>query len=188
MKSTIIKSLLLALVATLVSQSTNAEDGKSGLVAVLDVAKVFKENQGFDAKMKAIKSEADTLKAKITQEQEAIKSRAQQLGQWEVGAPERNKLEAELEQEQAALRTRARQAEADLLNREARIYYNTYNEMQNPSFSPGIPHPTANKPPGQPYCNTPDCNPALGLLAAGSPSYLRCPSDNWEGGSPYFTS
>ena len=130
MKSTIIKSLLLALVATLVNQPANAQDGKSGLVAVLDVAKVFKENQGFDAKMKAIKKEADTLKTQITQEQETIKARAQQLGQFEVGAPERNKLEAELEQQQAALRTRARQAEADLLNREARIYYNTYNEMQ----------------------------------------------------------
>jgi Skp family chaperone for outer membrane proteins len=40
-------------------------------------------------------------------------------------------MEAELVQQQAALRTKARQAEADLLNREARIYYDTYQEMQS---------------------------------------------------------
>jgi Skp family chaperone for outer membrane proteins len=137
LKSTITKSLLVAIVAIvapLVSQShANAqEDDKSaGLVAVLDVAKVFKENAEFDSKMKAIKSEADTLKGQITQEQEAIKARAQQLGEYEIGSPERNKMEATLEQQQAALRTKARQAEADLLNREAGIYYETYQQMQS---------------------------------------------------------
>jgi Skp family chaperone for outer membrane proteins len=133
LKSTIIKSLLLAAAAVIVPlaiQSVEAQEVKSGLVAVLDVAKVFKENQEFDAKMKMIKAEADTLKNQITQQQESIKARAQQLGQYEVGTPERNKLEADLEQQQAALRTKARQAEADLLNREAKIYYDTYQEMQ----------------------------------------------------------
>ena len=136
LKSTITKSLFvaaIAMVAPLISQSqANAQgEAKSGLVAVLDVAKVFKENEEFDAKMKAIKSEADTLKAQITQEQEAIKARAQQLGEYEIGSPERNKMEATLEQQQAGLRTKARQAEADLLNREAGIYYETYQQMQS---------------------------------------------------------
>ena len=136
MKSTIIKSLLVAvaaIVAPLATQSVNtasAQEGKSGLVAVLDVAKVFKENQAFDSKMKAIKAEADSLKGQIVQQQESIKARAQQLTEYEVGSAERNKFEATLEQEQAALRTKARQAEADLLNREARVYYETYERMR----------------------------------------------------------
>ncbi len=133
LKSTIIKSLLAAAVAIIVpftSLSVEAQESKSGLVAVLDVAKVFKENQEFDGKMKSIKAEADTLKDQITQQQESIKARAQQIGQYEVGTQERNNLEAELEQQQAALRTKARQAEADLLNREAKIYYDTYQSMQ----------------------------------------------------------
>ena len=134
MKSTIIKSLLVAAVAIMVplaSQSTEAQEGKTGLVAVLDVAKVFKENQEFDGKMKSIKAEADALKAQITRQQEAIKASAQGLSQYDVGSPDRNKLEADLEQQQAALRTKARQAETDLLNREARIYYDTYQKMQS---------------------------------------------------------
>ena len=134
MKTTIIKCLLVAAVAAIVpiaSQSADAQEGKTGLVAVLDVAKVFKDNLEFDGKMKSIKAEADTLKDSITQQQEAIKVRAQQLSQYEVGTPDRNNLEAELEQQQAALRTKARQAETDLLNREARIYFDTYQKMQS---------------------------------------------------------
>ena len=127
----VLKAVLIAVTATVATTGqANAQEAKAGLVAILDVAKVFKENHGFDSKMKGIKGEADGLKAKITQQQEAIKQRAQQVTQYELGSPERNKLEAELEQEQAALRTKARQAEADLLNREARVYYETYQRMQ----------------------------------------------------------
>ena len=130
----VLKAVLIAItgvVATTAGQANAQEEAKAGLVAILDVAKVFKENQGFDSQMKGIKAEADQLKAKITQEQETIKQRAQQVTQYELGSPERNKLEAQLEQEQAALRTKARQAEADLLNREARVYYETYQKMQS---------------------------------------------------------
>ena len=128
----VLKAVLIAVTAVVATTTgqANAQEAKAGLVAILDVAKVFKENNGFDSKMKGIKAEADGLKEKITQQQEAIKQRAQQVTQYELGSPERNKLEAELEQEQAALRTKARQAEADLLNREARVYYETYQKMQ----------------------------------------------------------
>ena len=57
--------------------------------------------------------------------------RAEAVAQLEIGSSDRNAKEAELEQEQAALRTHARQAEADLLKREAKIYYDTYVKMQN---------------------------------------------------------
>ena len=128
----VLKAVLIAVTAVVATSTgqANAQEAKSGLVAILDVAKVFKENSEFDSSMKAIKAEADRLKAKITQQQEAIKQRAQQGTQYQLGSPERSELGAGLEQEQAALRTKARQAEADLLNREARVYYETYQKMQ----------------------------------------------------------
>lgn len=104
---------------------------KAGLVAVLDVAKVFKANATFEQRMNKIKAEADALKAQIQQEQDAIRARAEQVAQYEIGTPERNQLEAKIEQDQATLRTKARQAETDLLNREAKIYYETYLQMQS---------------------------------------------------------
>ena len=44
--------------------------------------------------------------------------------------PQRNQREADIEQQHAKLRTTARQTEAELLSREARVYYETYQEMQ----------------------------------------------------------
>lgn len=114
MKSIITNSLFVAIAAVLfmplAAQTANAqEEGKSaGLVAVLDVAKVFKEHGDFNSKMEAIKSEADGLKVQIQQQQEGIKAEAQGLAQYDIGSPERNQLEATLEQKQASLRTKSR--------------------------------------------------------------------------------
>lgn len=134
MRSTFSKIVLSALV-TVVAFSFNtasAQEGKqSGIVAVLDVAKVFKENRDFESKMQSIKSTADQLKASIQQKQEAIKQEAAGLQQYEVGSPERNQMEAELVQKQAKLRTEAHQAEVDLLSKEAGVYYDTYQQMQS---------------------------------------------------------
>jgi Skp family chaperone for outer membrane proteins len=131
LKSTIIKSLLLAAVAVMMPFAGQTAQAQEGLVVVLDVAKVFKENAAFTNKMANIKSEADRLKKQITEQQEAIKLRAQALGDLVAGSPERNQLEADLELQQATLRTEARQAETQLLNREANIYHDTYIEMQS---------------------------------------------------------
>ena len=129
----LVRSLAIAVLATVAGSTAVAqEEGEAaGLVAVLDVARVFKENPEFDTAMKTIRQEAGGLKAQITQQQEAIKAEAQQLGQYEPGSAERNEMEATLEQKQTALRTRARQAEADLLNREAGVYFTTYQQMQS---------------------------------------------------------
>jgi Skp family chaperone for outer membrane proteins len=129
--SKIVLSALVTVVALSVSTASAQEGKQSGIVAVLDVAKVFKENRDFESKMQSIKSTADQLKASIQQKQEAIKQEAGGLQQYEVGSPERNQMEAELVQKQAKLRTEAHQAEVDLLSKEARVYYDTYQQMQS---------------------------------------------------------
>ena len=128
MKSLISSIALAVLAISSFAQTASAQD--SGIVAVLDVAQVFKVNQNFDSEMKNIKQQAEKLKLEIQQQQEAIKAEAMQISQYEAGSAERNKMEAEVEQKQARLRTSARQAEAELLNSEARVYYDTYLKMQ----------------------------------------------------------
>ncbi|MEL7498496.1 MAG: OmpH family outer membrane protein [Planctomycetota bacterium] len=130
MKSTFIKTLFFSVVALFLSVTSIQAQENAGRVAILDVAKVFKNNPSFEAQMKAIRDDADRLKASITQQQEQIKNDAQELTKYGVGTPERNQLEAQLEQRQTSLRTQARQSETQLLNREARIYFDTYQQMQ----------------------------------------------------------
>lgn len=121
-------ALVVAIVATGFSQIASAQDG--GIVAVLDVAKVFRVNKSFDDQMKQIKGEADMLKTQIQQEQAKIQEDAQKVLAYEIGTDERNQAETEIEQRQAKLRTRARQLEVDLLTREAKIYHRTYDQMK----------------------------------------------------------
>ena len=129
MKSTIIKPVIFVVAAVVAFSASVVSAQETGRVAILDVAKVFKENASFDAKVKAIKAEADQLKVQITAEQDRIKAEVLKLRKMEAG-PKRNQMEADLEQQHTRLRTTTRQSESELLNREARVYFETYGEMQ----------------------------------------------------------
>ena len=122
-------SAAIAIITMFVS-SAIAQEGTGGLVTVLDVAKVFEQNPGFNTQMDQIKSEANQLKESIQARQQKIQQDVMAVQELEVGSTDRNQKELELEQRQTALRTEARQKEQDLLNREAHIYYDTYNAMQ----------------------------------------------------------
>lgn len=121
-------AIVVAIVAAGFSQVTSAQD--SGIVAVLDVAKVFRVNKSFDDQMKKLRDEAEVLKGQIQQQQSTIQEQAKQVLTFEVGSTERNQKESEVEQQQAILRTKARQLEMDLLTREAGIYHRTYEQMK----------------------------------------------------------
>ena len=129
MRTIVSKTLIAGILLSVLAVPALGQDSKGGLVAVLDVAKVFKNNARFDQQLARIRQEAETQKTKIQQDQESIRSRAEKV--MAMPADEtRYQQEARLEQEQAALRTRARQIEGDLLKREAKIYYDAYVEMQ----------------------------------------------------------
>lgn len=119
---------LLALTGNIQAQEGN---GGGGMVAVLDVAKVFKDNTVFTDRMNAIKKEAEDFKARMQQEESALRQSAERLNELAPGSPDHKSLEAELEKKSAELRVLASQTNTDLLNREAAIYYDTYIQMQN---------------------------------------------------------
>lgn len=123
-------TLFAAVLVAGISQTAVAQESGGGIVAVLDVAKVFEQNQNFISQMDGIKSEAENLKAQIQAKQVQIQEDAQAVMALELGSPERNQQETAIEQRQAALRTQARQLEMDLLTREAKIYYSTYQQLK----------------------------------------------------------
>ena len=129
MMKSLVVAVLTAISMPLVSSAVSAQDGQAeqaGLVAVLDVAKVFKANPEFEQQMQTIKSEADTLKIEIQQKQEAIRMRAQEVSQYEMGTPERNQLEAKIEQdkprcEHRRVRRRSRPTQSGAQNYATRL-------------------------------------------------------------------
>lgn len=109
----------------------NAQDGGSGMVAVLDVAKVFESHAVFNQRMDAIKLEAEQFKVKMEAEQNSIRQEAERLADFTPDSEQYRNLEGQLEQRTASMRTHARQTNTDMLNREAKIYYDTYSQMQS---------------------------------------------------------
>ncbi len=134
MKFRLLPAFAVALIALAV-QTTNGQDNPPaaagpGVVAVLDVFRVFNENAEHSTAMEQIRQSAETVKTSVEGEMQQISSEAQQVMKLEAGSPERNQKEADLEQRQTALRTKARQQELDLLAREAGVYYQTWTRMQ----------------------------------------------------------
>ncbi|MGY8748387.1 MAG: OmpH family outer membrane protein [Pirellulales bacterium] len=131
MKLNIYKLVLItvfAITQPLTGGVAQAQD--TGIVAILDVAAVFKKNLEFNTQMEAIKKDAEGLKEQITTQQKVIQGKAQEISAMPNGA-DRFQQEADLEQQQTQLKTQARQAETNLLNREAQIYYATYQKLQS---------------------------------------------------------
>ncbi|MBX3417865.1 MAG: OmpH family outer membrane protein [Pirellulaceae bacterium] len=123
---------LLALTCmSFVGLSQANAQGDSGIVAVLDVAKVFKENLDFSNQMEAIRQEADRMRNQLQAAQEDFRRQATEISQLPVGTPERKQAEAAFAQRQATFQTQARQDETDLLVKEAKAYYTTYQKLQN---------------------------------------------------------
>ena len=129
MNSTTIKPVIFFIAAVVALGASVVSAQETGRVAILDVAKVFKDNTSFGDKMAALKADAERLKGQVTAEQDRIKVEVMKLRDLKPG-PERNKREADLEQQHTHLRTTTRQAESELLSQEARVYFDTYREMQ----------------------------------------------------------
>lgn len=123
-------ALITAVAITLPLSGGLAQAQESGIVAILDVAAVFQKNLEFNTQMAEIKDSANELKKQITEQQKAIQLKAQKISAMDSG-PSRFEQEAALEQQQTLLKTQARQAETNLLNREAQIYYVTYQKLQS---------------------------------------------------------
>jgi Skp family chaperone for outer membrane proteins len=101
-----------------------------GVVVVLDVARVFKDNATFNKKIEAIQARAKTLKTEVETRQQQLQASARDISEkFEATSPDRKTAEAELEQQMTSLRTYARQSEAELMSEEAKVYYETYQTM-----------------------------------------------------------
>jgi Skp family chaperone for outer membrane proteins len=131
-KTNFLNSLVMAFVVGLVSIMSGVVSAQqnAGRICVLDVAKVFKDNPGFQSQMEGIRAEATRLKSTVESQLNELQEEAKQLDQFQPNSDKRRELERDLVTKQADIQTRARQAEADLLTREAKIYLETYREME----------------------------------------------------------
>ena len=124
--------LSACLLTTFISAGSQAQEGGSpGLVTVLDVAKVFENHPVFKANMDKLKGEVQAFQQKVRAQVTDLTKKRQQLTQkYKIGTPEFKKEEEALAREEAELKVKTGQTEREYMDKEARLYYDTYIEVQ----------------------------------------------------------
>lgn len=120
--------MLLAVPTIAFSQEANSS---GGIVAVLDVAKVFKEHSAFNARMEQLKAEVDQFDALMKQKSDELRLEIEGLKkQFETSSEQFKAGQADLARKDADMKIQANQKRQEILDKEAQLYLTTYEEIQ----------------------------------------------------------
>lgn len=100
----------------------------SSPVALVDVVKVFENHARFKQQMDAIRAEIQSFEREMQQQQESIGRDSEQL-QTAQSDLQKSQLEARLARQAADMQVKGSLKRNEILDREAKIYYETYNEV-----------------------------------------------------------
>ena len=122
-------------VATLLSLLTadgplRAQQQQGTRIAVIDLQTVFKNHQRFQTKKDAFNKDADAYKAHVRDTQRKGNAEIEKLKQFKPGTPEYTNLEKRLAGMQADLQVETQLKNKEMALREAQIFYQAYNEVQ----------------------------------------------------------
>jgi len=98
-------------------------------VALVDISYIFKEHLRFKSKMNEMKTDVERAEADVKNTRTTIMRLAEQLQDLRAGSPEYKSLEEELAKRQADLSVAVQLQKKEFLQREAKIYYQTYQEV-----------------------------------------------------------
>ena len=101
-----------------------------GIVAVLDVARLFKDSKQFKAEMEKMKGDVTKAETKVKAEREKLKSQREELEKLPAGSDERMKQEEEQNKLEAALEASVALQKKTFITREARVYLDSYKRME----------------------------------------------------------
>ncbi len=135
------KSLCWAALAALLSLSANSPQvvaqGQPGGVqpvagprlALIDVTRIFKNHIRFKGMMGDMKDDVKKAESWVKGERIAVGKLAERLQEFNKGTPDYKAMEEEVAKRQANLSVKVQLQRNDFLQREAKIYYNVYQEI-----------------------------------------------------------
>jgi Skp family chaperone for outer membrane proteins len=137
-KSTIIgRRIALVLGASLVigtlasAQAPNPAGANAGKysIAVVDISYIFKNHARFRASMESMKKEMETIESELKADREKIAQSEQQRNTYKPGTTEYKKMDEEVARQMAEFNLKMGRLRKDFLEREAKVYYQTYLEV-----------------------------------------------------------
>lgn len=119
---TLVPAFLLCGMCTIASAQSN--------VALVDVGKVFEAHPRFSQELQQLKVEADQFKANSVQLREQMAAKSEKLKIYTPGSDEFRAAETALAQELARLEVEQRDLMRQLMQREAKLHFETYQQVK----------------------------------------------------------
>ncbi len=136
MKALHLFSIVSLCIAALSNQAMAQEAGPSANSArygygVVDVTYIFKHYQRFTTSMESMKKEMEGADGQLKSERDTIAEKEHAREQYNPGAPEFKQVDEEIARLKAEFQLKAGKIRRDFLEREAQVYYQTYQEVSN---------------------------------------------------------
>ncbi len=106
----------------------SANAGKYG-VAVIDISYIFKNYPGFTAEIEKLKKEMEAADGQLKADSERLVQMQQQRDTLKPGSDDFKKVDEQLAREKADFSIKQGTIRRDFLEREAKIYFSTYNRV-----------------------------------------------------------
>jgi Skp family chaperone for outer membrane proteins len=105
-----------------------SQSGSPGRIALVDIQYIFKHHPRFKQQMEQMRKDVESAEAEVQKRTGEIRQRAQQLEQYK-GTRDFKMMEQEIADLEAKLAVDVRMQKREFLQREAKIYHNTYREI-----------------------------------------------------------
>jgi len=108
-----------------------AQAGAGQGIAIIDLAYIFKNYPRFQAMKDDMKRDVDRVENELKSMRDEIEKLGTRLNEYPKGTPEYKELETHLANRQAELNVKVQLQKKDFLQREAKIYFNVYQEVMD---------------------------------------------------------
>jgi Skp family chaperone for outer membrane proteins len=98
-------------------------------IAVVDISAIFKRHTRFKTAMDNMKKEMEGIEAELKADREKIAQAEQQRNGYKSGSAEYKKMDEEVARQMAEFNLKMGRLRKDFLEREAKVYYQTYLEV-----------------------------------------------------------
>jgi Skp family chaperone for outer membrane proteins len=102
----------------------------AGPVALLDVSRIFKEHARFNGMMEEMKAYVQQVETWVKTQRDELRVQAEQMKDLQPGSQQYKDTEVALAKRQSDVQIEMQRQRKELMQREAKIYFNVYNEVQ----------------------------------------------------------
>ena len=127
MRTIVLSAIAMAMttVSVLAPAQASAQDA-AHRIAVVDVAYIFKNNEGIKRQVKAVEDNLKAFDTELTAKRDELKAAAEKLKTYQPNSPEYTAQEERVASMESKLRLDMARKRKELADREAKIYYDNY--------------------------------------------------------------